>query len=151
MAGYVGPTAAPRALPANESENPMSGIQSNQDQFQALAASAKVNDKPFVMLNLLKFKEEGGREAYLRYIAASGPYVKGVGAEVLYFGKANELLNGTESWDVVMLVKYPSRAAFLQMANNPDYLKIHEFRAEVLERAVLYATDPAGYKEILPG
>lgn len=127
----------------------MSGIQSNQGQFQALAAAAKTNDAPFVMLNLLKFKKEGGREAYLRYIAESGPFVKGVGAEVIYFGKANELLNGSETWDVVMLVKYPSRQAFVQMANNPDYLKIHEYRADALERAVLYATDPAGYKDIV--
>ncbi|MDA8137641.1 MAG: DUF1330 domain-containing protein [Desulfobacteraceae bacterium] len=122
---------------------------SNPDQFEALAAAAETNDKPFVMLNLLKFKQEGGREYYLRYIAASGPFVKGVGAEVLYFGKANELLNGDETWDVVMLVKYPSRKAFLQMANDPGYLKTHEFRAEALERAVLYATDPAQYKDIV--
>jgi uncharacterized protein (DUF1330 family) len=40
-----------------------------------------------------------------------------------------------------MLVKYPSRKAFLKMANNPEYLKIHSFRAEALESAVLYATD----------
>lgn len=129
----------------------MSGIQSNEDQFKALAASAEVNEEPFVMLNLLKFKKEGGREAYLRYIKESGPYVKGVGAEVLYFGKANELLNGAETWDVVMLVKYPSRNAFLEMANNPDYLKVHEYREEALERAVLYATDPATYKSIVSG
>jgi len=126
----------------------VSGIESNQDQFQALEIAAKTNEAPFVMLNLLKFKADGQKH-YLRYIAESGPYVKEVGAEVIYFGKANELLNGTEKWDVVMLVKYPSRNAFLQMINNPDYLKVHEFRAEAVERAVLYATDPAGYKEIM--
>ncbi|MBI5551590.1 MAG: DUF1330 domain-containing protein [Desulfobacterales bacterium] len=129
----------------------MSGLQSNHDQFQALATAAKTNEEPFVMLNLLKFKKEGGREAYLRYIKESGPFVAGVGAKVLYFGKANELLNGTETWDIVMLVQYPSRKAFLQMANNPDYLKVHKYRAEALERAVLYATDPATYKDILKG
>jgi uncharacterized protein (DUF1330 family) len=125
----------------------MSGIQSNADQFQALAANT--NEEPFVMLNLLKLKTEGGREAYLRYIAESGPFVKGVGAEVIYFGKANELLNGTEGWDIVMLVKYPSRKAFLKMANDPDYLKVHELRKQALERAVLYATDPVQFKDIL--
>jgi uncharacterized protein (DUF1330 family) len=127
----------------------MSDIRHNQDQFQALADSP--NDAPFVMLNLLKFKKQGGREAYLRYIAQAGPFVESVGAKVIYFGKANELLNGTETWDVVMLVHYPSRKAFLQMANNPDYLKVHAHREEALERAVLYATDPAGYKDIISG
>lgn len=126
----------------------MSGIRSNQDQFEALLANVNP-DEPFVMLNLLKFKKEGGREAYFRYIKESGPYVQGVGAKVIYFGKANELLNGTEEWDVVMLVQYPSRKAFLEMANNPDYLKAHEHREQALEKAVLYATDPARYQDIL--
>jgi uncharacterized protein (DUF1330 family) len=125
----------------------MNGIKSNKDQFQEMAASA--NEEPFVMLNLLKFKKEEGREAYFRYIKESGTFVEGVGAKVLYFGKAKELLNGIETWDIVMLVQYPSRKAFLKMANNPDYLKVHEFREEALERAVLYATDPIKFKDIL--
>jgi len=125
----------------------MSDIKSNEDQFKKLAANT--NQEPFVMLNLLKFKKEGGREAYFRYIAESGPYVKGVGAEVLYFGKADELVFGTETWDIVMLVKYPSRKAFLKMANDPGYLKVHAYREQALERAVLYATDPVGFKSIV--
>ena len=125
-----------------------SGIQSNKDQFKKLAAN---NDQAsFVMLNLLKFKKEGGREAYFRYIKESGPFVEEVGAKVLFLGKANELLNGGETWDIVMLVQYPSRQAFLKMANNPDYLKIHQLREAALERAVLYATDPVQFKAILP-
>jgi uncharacterized protein (DUF1330 family) len=127
----------------------MSKIQTNRNQFEALAANK--NQEPFVMLNLLKFRSEGGREDYLRYIRDSGPFVEGVGAKVIYFGKANELLNGMETWDIVMLVQYPSRKAFLEMANNPDYLEVHTFREKALERAVLYATDPVTYKEILPG
>lgn len=125
----------------------MSGIKSNKDQFEELAGSA--NEEPFVMLNLLKFKKEGGRETYFRYIRESGPFVEAVGAKVLYFGKPKELLQGTEEWDLLMLVQYPSRKAFLKMANNPDYLKVHEFRAEGVERAVLYATDPVKFKAIL--
>ena len=125
----------------------MSGIESNEDQFKRLAENK--NDEPFVMLNLLKFKKDGGKEAYFRYIKESGPFVEGVGAKVLYFGKANELLNGTQDWDIIMLVQYPSRKAFLRMANNPDYLKVHEFREAALERAVLYATDPVKFKAIV--
>ena len=122
-------------------------LKSNDDQFKALAHNA--NQEPFVMLNLLKFKKEGGREAYFRYIKESGPYVEGVGAKVIYFGKPKELLQGTEEWDLLMLVQYPSRKAFLTMANDPGYLKAHENREEGVERAVLYATDPATFKDIL--
>jgi uncharacterized protein (DUF1330 family) len=125
----------------------MSGIENNKDQFKKLAENS--NEEPFVMLNLLKFKKGGGREAYFRYIKESGPFVTAVGAKVVYFGKPNELLQGEEDWDLLMLVQYPSRKAFLKMTQNPDYLKVHEFRAEGVERAVLYATDPAKFKEIL--
>ncbi len=125
----------------------MSGIKSNKDQFMELAHST--NDQPFVMLNLLKFKKKGGRESYARYMKETPPFLESVGAKVLYFGKARELLNGTEAWDIVMLVQYPSRQAFLKMANDPAYLKVHRFREEGLERAVLYATDPAKFKDIL--
>jgi uncharacterized protein (DUF1330 family) len=125
----------------------MTTVKINEDQFRELASST--NEAPFVMLNLLKFKSRGGPEAYSRYIEQSRPFVEGVGARVLYFGKTKELLNGTETWDIVMLVQYPSRKAFLEMANNPDYLKAHRFREEALERAVLYATDPATFKDIV--
>lgn len=126
----------------------MSGIENNDDQFKALASNP--NEEPFVMLNMLKFKKDGGRESYFNYIKESGPYVEGVGAKVLYFGIPKELLQGTEEWDLLMLVQYPSRKAFLKMANNPDYIKVHdEFRKNALERAVLYATDPAKFKAIL--
>ena len=125
----------------------MSGLESNQDQFRALANNT--NEEPFVMLNLLKFKKDGGREAYFRYIKESGPYVEAVGAKVVYFGIPNELLQGKEDWDLLMLVQYPSRKAFLQMTQDPGYLKVHEFRADGVERAVLYATDPAKFKNIL--
>ncbi len=125
----------------------MSGIENNKDQFRELAAN--VNEGPFVMLNLLKFKKVGGREAYFHYIREAGPFVEAAGAKVIYFGKPKELLQGKEDWDLLMLVQYPSRKAFLKMATNPDYLKVHEFRAEGVERAVLYATDPVTFKAIL--
>ena len=122
-------------------------IKSNVDQFKILAHNT--NEKPFVMLNLLKFKDDGGREAYFRYLKESSPFGEGVGAKLLYLGKPKELLNGTEQWDFLMLIQYPSRKAFLQMANNPDYLKVHKWREEGVERAVLYATDPGTFKDIL--
>lgn len=122
-------------------------IKNNDDQFNKLASNA--NEKPFVMLNMLKFKKDGGREAYLRYLKEASSFAEGVGAKMVYFGKPEELLNGTEQWDLLMLVQYPSRKAFLKMANNPDYLKVHKWREEGVERAVLYATDPAKVADIL--
>lgn len=127
----------------------MTKIKTNEDQFKKLARNP--TEGPVVMLNLLKFKKEGGREAYFRYIKESGPFAEAIGAKVLYIGKPNELLYGEEQWDLLLLIHYPSRKAFLEMINNPGYLKAHELREEGTERAVLYATDPIEFKDILSG
>jgi uncharacterized protein (DUF1330 family) len=115
----------------------------NQEHLKEFAGNT--NQKPFVMLNLLKFKKKGGREAYFRYLKESSPFGRSIGASVDYFGIPKELLTGSEDWDLIMLVKYPSRKAFLKMINNPDYLKAHEWRKKGVERAVLYATDPTEF------
>lgn len=124
----------------------MNTIKSNPDQFKKLAKNP--SDSPVVMLNLLRFKADGGLSSYLQYAKEANKFVEGVGGKVLYLGKPDELLNGEELWDLLMLVQYPSRKAFLQMANNPEYLKTHHFREEALERAVLYATDPVIFKDL---
>ena len=127
----------------------MSPIKTNQDQFKELLKNP--NDGMVVMLNLLKFKAQGGRESYARYAREANKFVEDIGGKILFLGKPKELLNGDETWDVLMLVQYPSRKAFLTMANNPEYLKIHSFREEALERAVLYAIDEMTFRELLPG
>lgn len=119
----------------------------NQEQLQEFTKNT--NQKPFVMLNLLKFKKEGGREDYFRYLKESSPFGKSIGASVDYFGIPKELLTGSEDWDLIMLIRYPSRKAFLKMINNPDYLKVHEWRKKGVERAILYATDPAKFMKTI--
>jgi uncharacterized protein (DUF1330 family) len=112
----------------------MNTIEINQDQFRELLKNP--NDKPFVMLNLLKFKKDGGRKSYARYIKEASRFVEGVGGKLLIFSRPKELLTGT-------------RKAFLAMANNPEYLKIHSFREEALDNAVLYATDAIALRDLL--
>lgn len=127
----------------------MSEVKMNTDQLKELFNNP--NDEPFVMLNLIKFKKDGGRQSYARYTKEANKFVEGVGAKLLFLGKPKELLNGSETWDALMLVQYPSRKAFLKMANNPEYLKIHSFREEALERAVLYTIDEMTLRDLLPG
>jgi uncharacterized protein (DUF1330 family) len=125
----------------------MDEIKINQDQFREMIKNP--SDKPVVMLNLLKFKKEGGRKSYVRYIKEAGRFIEEVGGKLLMLSKPKELLNGNQTWDLLMLVKYPSRKAFLTMVNNPEYLKIHSFREEALDNAVLYATDEITFRDLL--
>lgn len=118
----------------------MREMQINQDDFKALAANPDTG--PFVMLNLLKFRGKEGLTAYESYSREAVKILGEIGAQVIYLGRAGELLQGEDRWDAVLLVRYPSRKAFLEMIMRPDYQKAHSFRETALERAVLCATTP---------
>jgi uncharacterized protein (DUF1330 family) len=118
------------------------GITPNVDQFQALATAPDTG--PVVMLNLLKFKE-GGEDAYVRYGETAMRMVEERGGKVLWLGRAEQVLVGdpAEDWDMVGLVQYPSRAAFIEMVSTPEYLEAHAQRDAGLERTVVLACSPA--------
>ena len=119
-----------------------SAITPNLDQFQALAAAP--DEGAVVMLNLLKFKE-GGVDTYLRYGDAAIGMVEECGGRVLWSGRAEQVLIGDPAadWDVVVLVEYPSRAAFVEMVSSPEYLEAHADREAGLERTIVVACSPA--------
>ena len=100
---------------------------------------------PVVMLNLLRYKPDGGRESYAKYAAAlQDTYLDKYGAEVLYAGQGSTALvaEDGQAWDAVLLVRYPSRQAFSSMVADPDYQQFTHFRTEALDEAVLQATVP---------
>lgn len=99
---------------------------------------------PVVMLNLLRFAGDAGRASYAEYAEKVGPFLDGVGAAVLYAGDASTALVAPDEhrWDALLVVRYPSRGAFLAMVGNPDYQVITELRTAGLEAAVLQATTP---------
>jgi uncharacterized protein (DUF1330 family) len=125
----------------------MGNVSPTGKQIEELKNSA--DDKPVVMVNLLKFKKttetgEQGRKAYDRYGRNTMPILKEIGARVLYLGSVKQVFIGGEYdyWDQVLLVEYPSRKAFLQMIARPDYMQIHKDREMALENSALLATEP---------
>lgn len=93
---------------------------------------------PVVMLNLLQYKPDGVA-SYREYSEKIGPFLAEIGAEVVHAGNLSTALVAPDDWpwDAVLLVKYPSRAAFSQMVANPEYQKITGLRTAGLEAAVL--------------
>jgi uncharacterized protein (DUF1330 family) len=88
---------------------------------------------PIVMLNLLRFKPNGGRELYAKYGDGVGPILNNIGAEIVFYGNAQAVVIGEEGeWDLVVLVRYPSKDAFVQMLRLPEYQAIMGLRAEAL-------------------
>lgn len=97
----------------------------NEPSLKALPDTA-----PVVMLNLMRFRERSldgngsGWDAYLRYSALTIKLIKARGGTIIWTGTAEGVALGVPEqhrWDYVALVRYPSRAAFLDMMTSPDY------------------------------
>ncbi|MBY5393398.1 DUF1330 domain-containing protein [Rhizobium leguminosarum] len=84
---------------------------------------AEDDDSAVVMLNLLRFDPDGGRERHLEYLRMAEPILARFGAKILFRGDGLPVLTDGEvqAWDVVLLVQYPTRAAFKEMVDDPDY------------------------------
>lgn len=120
-------------------------IDPTPEQFQELVSSE--DESEIVMVNLIRFKDratgidEGrtGAEAYATYGQNIAGYMAEVGAEVLIATTSVQSVIGPEEaeWDMVILVRYPNRKAFISMISNPGYQKEHEHRVAGVEEARL--------------
>lgn len=104
---------------------------------------------PVTMLNLLRFRKVAdyshaptldpgeaisGQAAYQLYMKHTLPFLEEAGGEVLFNGKGGSFLIGPEAeqWDLVLLVRHQSTAAFLAFATNEGYLAIAGHRKAAL-------------------
>ena len=118
----------------------MSAIEPTAAQLEALGHAAAGDDGPVVMLNLLRFAE-GGAESYGRYGVEVVRFLERAGGSILLALSPQQSVIGPEAaeWDLAIAVQYPSRAAFLAMISDPEYLAIHVHRATGLADSRLIA------------
>lgn len=114
----------------------------NEGGFGAFSARAG-DGTPVVMLNLLAFQPNGGRVRYEEYGAAVTPLLEKVGGRIVFAGAPAAALLGNDSWDLVALVEYPTRQAFLDMVGSDEYRAIAHLRTEALTRGELHPMDAA--------
>lgn len=95
---------------------------------------------PLVMVNLLKFKPNGGEATYRiyseKFMAIMGP----LGVEVVFKGDCMMTAIGEDEWDEVVVVRYPSRDAFDEMERNPAYQEAFQYRTDALSDSRLFIT-----------
>ena len=75
------------------------------------------------------------------------PHLERVRATPIYAGTAETFVIGEGLrpwWDAIIVVRYPTRQAFLDMVSDEEYAEVHEHRAAALERAELIATTAWG-------
>lgn len=108
------------------------------------------DDEPVVMVNLVRFRprsadgDGSGWDAYTRYSKADMPLLKRVGGTVLWAGHVEGVAVGDLGdgrWDWVVVVRYPSRAAFLEMMTSPEYAVANIDRENAIEDHVILAAN----------
>jgi len=111
---------------------------------EQMKAFAELQDEgPIFMINLLKFKPDGGRESYQTYGQKFSEMMMPKGVEVIYRGNAVMSVIGEEEWDEVIVVKYPSKAAFIEMTVDAAYQEISKHRTAGIEDSRLVLTKQA--------
>ena len=100
------------------------------DQLNVADLKTVTDDGAVTMLNMMRFRERAldgngsGWDAYLRYSALAIKLIKARGGSVVWTGRAEAVALGNSDahrWDYVALVRYPSRAAFVDMMTSPEY------------------------------
>lgn len=128
-----------------------------QKQIQTMMTQGPTG--PMVMVNLLKYRAKAayeadrkeakenlsGRDAYQRYGMVAIQHVTQRGGKVVWGGPQKFVMIGDDAandWDEIVCVQYPSRDAFLNMTQDPDYLAAHYHREAGLERTALLCCGP---------
>jgi len=133
-------------------------ITPTREQFTEFAHGTR--DGEIVMINLLHFArperaaedttadpgaDTTGAAAYRDYSDQVIKMVEARGGRVIWTGRPEHVLIGDaqrDDWDLVALVSYPSRSAFIDMVTSPKYEEAHTDRERGLDRTVLLACEP---------
>lgn len=142
-------------------------ITPTREQFTKFAHGTR--DGEVVMINLLHFARSddktetetetkaadnaedkdastgSGAGAYREYSDQVVKMVEARGGKVIWTGRPEHVLIGDsdgDDWDLVALVSYPSRSAFIDMVTSPKYEQAHTHRERGLDRTVLLACEP---------
>ncbi len=128
----------------------MPHIKPTRNQIMRLAQSE--DEGPVVMLNLLRFADHAasdagtsGADSYETYGDQMREIMAERGIKLLWRGRPNSVLIGDDdgdAWDLVLLVQYPSRKAFIEMVTSEEYEKVGEHRtAALLDSRLIACTE----------
>ena len=112
---------------------------------QLAALSADRPGEPVVMLNLVALREDAldgsgsGWDAYVRYSQAFVPLLRKVGGTILWAGDVTGVAIGgpDDDWDYAVLVRYPSRQAFVDTMTSPEYAEASVDRHQGLRKHLI--------------
>ena len=121
----------------------------DRDYGMRLATCDPAADGAIYMLNLMKYRDEAdyggdgdkgvsGRDADDRY--APVDVLAAIGATVCFTA---DVLEASEDWDRVAVVRYPTRRAFIEMQSRKDFQEKHVHKEAGMDHTIVMATLPA--------
>lgn len=118
-----------------------------------LATRPPEEDGPIYMVNLMKYHEVAqyadghapdqpvsGKEADDRYNPSS--ILNKIGADVVFYGDVASNNKGSEDWDRIGIVRYPTRKSFIDMQSREDFGEKHVHKAAGMARTTLVCCRP---------
>ena len=125
----------------------------DKDYAMALATRAPEDDGPIYMVNLMKYHEVAqytddavvdkpisGREADDRYNPTS--ILAKIGATIVFVGDVVGNHVGSEDWDRIAIVRYPTRKSFIDMQTRKDFGEKHVHKAAGMQRTIIVCCRP---------
>lgn len=102
------------------------------------------DNTPVVMLNLLRFDPNGGRERYFDYLHRAKPILERFGAAIIFAGRGLPALTEGDNlgWDFIVLVQYPQRSVFNHMVQDAQYQAVFQIGASAIADIVLQPMKP---------
>ena len=91
---------------------------------------------------LLRFKSDGGEEAFRAYATAFQPILESIGGKALLSVRAEMPIVCEQFWDHFTLVQYPSLDAFETMFQSDDWQTVNASRLDAVDRALAVAGRP---------
>lgn len=131
----------------------------DHDYGARLATTAPADDGPVWMVNLMRYKDRAeyadgrqsdisGRDADDLYTPV-GP-LAAVGAEIVFASDVEDQFIGDEPrWDRVAVVKYPTRASFIEMQQRKDFRELHHHKEAGMAETIVIGCQPLDIPQTL--
>ena len=122
----------------------------NRDYGIELVKTDPETDAGVYMLNFMKYRETAvyadggdaavsGREADDRY--APTAVLAAIGAHICFLA---DVVDASEDWDRIAVVRYANRRSFVEMQNRDDFQKKHVHKEAGMDHTTIMGTVPAG-------
>lgn len=129
----------------------------DREYAHRMATMPPEQDGPVWMVNLMRYRERAeyadGRPTDLTGWQADDMYapfdsLAAVGAEIVFLGEVEQqLLGDGPAWDRVAVVKYPTRRAFVEMQQRPDFVEHHVHKDAGMAATIVAAGLPFAHPD----